>query len=68
MGEKREEKPRLCKKCGVEVSSEYSEVEESGELVAVDKQTQEPLVLNEGDKLCNNCSLLVNYYRRIKDC
>lgn len=54
-----------CKKCGSELSNQYSEVEESGELVIVDKQTEQPLVLNKGDKLCKNCSDGVVYYRRV---
>ena len=58
----------ICKKCGAEVTNEYAEAEESGEIVVVDKQTQETLVLNKGDKLCKTCSQLVDYYRRIGDC
>lgn len=54
-----------CKKCGAELGGQFSEVEESGELVIVDKQTEQPLVLNQGDKLCTNCSGGVIYYRRV---
>lgn len=58
--------PDKCKKCGKAVETNYSEVEESGEIVIVDKQTGQPLVLNKGDKLCSVCMGSVDYYRRIR--
>ncbi len=55
-----------CKKCGAELTGQHSEMLESRELVIVDKQTEQPLVLHKGDKLCSVCgsSQAVDYYRR----
>lgn len=61
--------PEQCKKCGNNnVQTPYSVIEESRDLVVVDKQTQQPLVLNEGDVLCSVCANGVDYYRCIRDC
>ena len=55
-----------CKKCGAKLGGSYSGVTEGNELVIVDRQTQEALALNKYDKLCNDCSAKVDFYRRIK--
>lgn len=57
-----------CKKCGVDLAGQYSEVTENRELVIVDKQTEQPLVLHKGDKLCSACgsSQAVDYYYRAR--
>ena len=57
---------KQCKKCSKEVESQYSEVMESREIVVVDEQTEQAIILNKGDKLCQGCSSVVAYYRRIK--
>lgn len=55
-----------CKKCGIDVEGNYSEVMEDRELVAVDEQTTQAIVLNKGDCLCELCSKVVTYYRRVR--
>ncbi len=57
-----------CKICEVSLETHvaYTSVNESGELVIVDRRTQKAYALNEDDSLCEECSGNVDYYRRVR--
>lgn len=58
---------KKCKRCWAELDGNCVEVMESRLYVVVDEESEEAIILNEGDCLCVSCNRLVTYYRRLVD-
>ena len=56
-----------CKRCWAELDSGYVQVTESRLYVVVDEESEEAIILNKDDCLCNSCNSLVAFYRRLPD-
>lgn len=59
-------KVKICKVCCRGIGDQHGEVVESRKLVIVDEKRQLATILNKGDCLCEDCSRVATYYRRVR--